>query len=189
MVKEVRNTQKFITFHHFYGPGGYNSSSWRRCWQLKSKLASKLESKVQAGTVQLANRCMTTIFYRKMVALDSIIIRNAGAATRIWYIRNFSGVGGPVHPTISMAGQRIVTLLDWKSIIDFDRMIWTLRKRYLIDPVEATAVMLRRLLTANRLIDVAQWNGCNARGGRVDTAGEWTMPGEYQVLHDLGTAG
>jgi hypothetical protein len=48
----------------------------------------------------------------------------------------------------------LATLIDWKKGIDSDGKMRTLRKRYLIDPVEATAIMLRRLSTANRLIDL-----------------------------------
>jgi hypothetical protein len=54
----------------------------------------------------------------------------------------------PFHsgtPTISMAVQRTETLIDWKKGIDSDGKVRTLRKRYLIDPVEAIAVMLGRL--------------------------------------------
>jgi hypothetical protein len=46
-------------------------------------LAPKLANKFQAGPVQVADRCMTNIVFRKTVALEPIIIRNAGAATRL----------------------------------------------------------------------------------------------------------
>jgi hypothetical protein len=49
--------------------------------------------------------------YKKTVALEPIIFRNTGVATRLGYIRNFSGVGGPAHPIIIMAGQRTLTPL------------------------------------------------------------------------------
>jgi hypothetical protein len=56
------------------------------------------------GTFLLAERRMTSRVYSK-TALGPIveIIRNAGAAIRVWYIRNFVGVGGPAHPIIHMA--------------------------------------------------------------------------------------
>jgi hypothetical protein len=69
--------------YRLYGPGWHNSASWRPGWQLKSKLASKLATKVQDGLVQVKERCMTKIVYRKTVPLEPIIIRNAGAATRL----------------------------------------------------------------------------------------------------------
>jgi hypothetical protein len=47
------------------------------------QLASKLANKVQAGTVKVAERRVTNIVYRKTVALEPIIIRDAGAATRL----------------------------------------------------------------------------------------------------------
>jgi hypothetical protein len=56
-----------------FGPG----------WQPKSKLASKLATKVQAGNVQVTERSITNIVHRKTVALEVIIIRNAGAAARL----------------------------------------------------------------------------------------------------------
>jgi hypothetical protein len=43
------------------------------------------------------------------VALGPVITRNAGVATRLPYIRNVLGVGGPAHPIIIMAAQRTVT--------------------------------------------------------------------------------
>jgi hypothetical protein len=70
-----------------YGPRGQNSPSWRPGWQLKSKLESKLGNKVQAGTIQVADRCMKNIVYRNTMALETTIIRNAGAATRLCNIR------------------------------------------------------------------------------------------------------
>jgi hypothetical protein len=47
---------------------------------------------------------MTSRVYSKTVALGSVVevTRNAGAATRVWYIRNLLGVGGPAHPIILM---------------------------------------------------------------------------------------
>jgi hypothetical protein len=48
-----------------------------------SKLASKLANKVQAGTVQVADLCRTNVVYIKKVALEPIVIRNAGAANRL----------------------------------------------------------------------------------------------------------
>ena len=52
---------------------------------------------------------MKNIGYRKTVALQPIITRNADAATRTRYIQNLPGVGGPVHSVIVMACQRTVT--------------------------------------------------------------------------------
>jgi hypothetical protein len=43
------------------------------------------------------------------VVLGPVITRNAGVATRLPYIRNVLGVGGPAHPIIIMAAQRTVT--------------------------------------------------------------------------------
>jgi nuclease HARBI1 len=48
----------------------------------------------------------------------------------------------------------LATLIDWKKGIDSDGKMRNLKKRYRIDPVEATAIMLRRLSTANRLVDL-----------------------------------
>jgi hypothetical protein len=48
-------------------------------------------------------------FYRKTVALESIINRNTGAA-KIMVIRILSGVGGPVNLIIIMAGQPTVAI-------------------------------------------------------------------------------
>jgi hypothetical protein len=48
----------------------------------------------------------------------------------------------------------LATLIDWKNGIDSDGKMRTLKKRYRIDPVEATALMLRGLSAANRLVDL-----------------------------------
>jgi hypothetical protein len=48
---------------------------------------------------------MTSRVYSKTVALGPVVEanRNAGAATRVWYVRNLLGVGGLAHPIILMA--------------------------------------------------------------------------------------
>jgi hypothetical protein len=67
-----------------------------RCRLIQSsKLASRLVTKVQAGTAQVAYRCMTNIVYRKMVALEPVIIGNAGTATMV-------DVGKSVQPFVSI---------------------------------------------------------------------------------------
>jgi hypothetical protein len=45
-------------------------------------------------------------------------------------------------------------LIPWGKRLDHDRRIRTSQKRYLVDPVESTAIMLRRLATASRRVDV-----------------------------------
>jgi hypothetical protein len=48
----------------------------------------------------------------------------------------------------------LATLVDWKNGIDSDGKMRTLKKRYLIDPMEATEIMLHRLSTASILVDL-----------------------------------
>jgi hypothetical protein len=45
-------------------------------------------------------------------------------------------------------------LIPWENYLDYHGRMRTRRRRYRIDPVEATAIFLRRLATVSRWVDV-----------------------------------
>jgi hypothetical protein len=48
----------------------------------------------------------------------------------------------------------LADLIPWGKRLDYERRMGKSQKRYLVDHVEATAIMLRRLATASRWVDV-----------------------------------
>jgi hypothetical protein len=74
-----------------------------------SSAAGVIDYALSYGTVHVADISYDKHFYRKTVALGPIvkIARNAGATTRVQYIRILLGVGGPAHP-ITLMGVGVV---------------------------------------------------------------------------------
>jgi hypothetical protein len=103
--------------HYTRRYGAYDiDSTPRDCLEARSSLlvghqrdpssaAGVIDYALSYGTIQVVDILYDKQLYRKTGALGPIvdIARNAGATTRVFYIRILLGVGGPKHPIIQTA--------------------------------------------------------------------------------------